>query len=217
MIHYNLKPLLPSDIIVTSESISPTHVKELLPQEATLIQHAAEKRRLEFATGRLCVRQALAQLGIHNFPLIAGKDRCPIWPKDIRGSISHASTSCIVAIRRSDLNKSIGIDMEIRRSVDPELWHLVLLPDEKKWINAQNKIDHADAATLIFSAKESAYKYQYLITRKYMDFHDMYVQIDLDGFAFSVSYKSTCIAALIEWKTTGRFTFLPDVLLTCLF
>ena len=69
-------------------------LNSLHPAEARCVERAAASRLQDFASGRYCARQALAKLGVHGFPLLAGEDRVPNWPEGFVGSITHTDGYC---------------------------------------------------------------------------------------------------------------------------
>jgi 4'-phosphopantetheinyl transferase EntD len=67
--------------------------------EALSIVNAVPRRRLEFATGRECARQAMAALGHAKVSIPRAQDRVPIWPDDLVGSIisaGHIASAVVV-------------------------------------------------------------------------------------------------------------------------
>ncbi|MFF9486115.1 hypothetical protein [Streptomyces sp. NPDC014676] len=74
---------------------------------------AVERRRREFATGRVCARQALAALGVPpSGPLPRGSAGAPSRPGGVRGGITHcpghraAAVASPPAPRRSGSTRS---------------------------------------------------------------------------------------------------------------
>ena len=67
--------------------------------------NAVPKRIQEFADGRLCARRALEEFGVTNFPIRMARDRQPVWPDSLIGSITHTAGLCaaVVAERASGL------------------------------------------------------------------------------------------------------------------
>lgn len=180
-----LRPLFPEDVTTVLTDMD-TISGIPYPEEEVLISSAIAKRRREFIAGRLCARQALAKLGIFNFPIIMGKDRLPIWPPNIIGSISHTRGLCGVAVAYKNKVMNIGLDMECIGRLKRDCWHLVCTANEQSWIEAQPLDSQGRLAAMIFSAKECFYKCQYLITKKWIGFHDAEVLVNLDGSEFEM-------------------------------
>ena len=85
----------------------------------------SQKRLADFSTGRYCAIKALEQLGINNSIIPIGKDREPIWPEGIVGSISHCDSLTGAIVAKSSDHISLGLDIEEIGRVTPDLWDLV--------------------------------------------------------------------------------------------
>ena len=133
------------------------------------------KRLVDFSTGRYCAIKALEQLGIQDVIIPIGKDREPIWPDGIVGSISHCDslTGAIVA-KKSD-HISLGLDIEEIGRVTSDLWDLVFTETEKNFLSGLSDEDKLVQSTAIFSIKEAFYKFQYPLTKTFLDFLDVEV------------------------------------------
>lgn len=147
---------------------------ELHPHESESVRHAVAKRRDEFTLGRLCAREALARIGIRNFPLLVGPSREPRWPPDVTGSITHCEGFCGVAVARAPV-RAIGIDAEIRAPLPAEIMELVFTPDERRRLPGYT---YPEAAKLIFSAKESVYKCLFPLIALPLDFAEVEILLD---------------------------------------
>jgi 4'-phosphopantetheinyl transferase EntD len=135
------------------------------------------KRLSDFSTGRYCAIKALEQLGIQDAIIPIGEDRAPIWPEGIVGSISHCDslTGAIVA-KRSD-HISLGLDIEEIGRVTPDLWDLVFTEKEKNYLTILSDKNKLVQSTAIFSIKEAFYKFQYPLTKTFLDFLDVEVAL----------------------------------------
>jgi 4'-phosphopantetheinyl transferase EntD len=149
----------------------------LAPEEAAIVANAVPKRVGEFAAGRLCARRALGELGIANFALKAAGDRQPIWPEGIVGCITHTEGMYAAVVAEHRLLRAIGVDTEAAASVKPALWPRILVAAELDWLASLERRARAAAATLIFSAKEAAYKCQYPLTGERLSFSDLEVTV----------------------------------------
>ena len=130
-----LETLLPAEVRIRTLS-EEVDVALLYPEEAACIAAFVPARRREFAQGRLCARRALADLGIRHFPLLPGKDRAPIWPPGVVGSLTHCGGTCAVAVARDDKLAGVGIDIESAEPLSDELLHLVCVPAERARLEA---------------------------------------------------------------------------------
>lgn len=169
--------------IVAVESRGAGDPAQLHEAERQQVSNAVPGRRQEFAAGRLCARRALAEYGIANQPLLRLHDRRPHWPVDIVGSLTHTGDFCAAVVGRRDQYAGLGLDAETVGRVTQEIWPQICVAPELRWLTSLPKPARAQAATLIFSAKEAFYKCQYNVSRAWLDFSD--VQIDIDGSDFS--------------------------------
>lgn len=158
-------------------STMPADLAPLYPAEAAAMARAVDKRRREFTAGRVLVRRAMQQLGLPQAPLLNGEDRAPRWPDDVVGSITHTAGICAVAVAARGEVLSIGIDAEQDEPLKPELWDTICTPRDLAWLAGQDTERRGELAKAIFSAKECAYKAQYLLTQQYLGFHAMSVEL----------------------------------------
>jgi enterobactin synthetase component D len=146
---------------------------ELLP--------AVNKRQAEFLAGRYVSQQAMLKSGLlnSNSPLIKaptieiGKNRSPVWPPGIKGSITHNTSEAICAITLdTPTNKSyIGIDVESFLTLETvsEIKNTIHTATESDLLISQGMPENL-ATTLIFSAKESLFKALYPVIGEYFGF-----------------------------------------------
>jgi 4'-phosphopantetheinyl transferase EntD len=190
----------------------------LFPDEVQYLGRAVPKRIQEFAAGRLCARRALAELGFTAYPLRMNRDRSPQWPAPVIGSITHATDICGAVVAERRQFRAIGLDMEIVGSVTPEIWPTICTPEEKAWLDTLREPERSRCAALIFSAKETFYKCQYGVTRQWLEFDD--VTLDLlpgDAGAGCFSLRPRRGIALLEHDTMpvmGRFEFHGGLVVT---
>jgi 4'-phosphopantetheinyl transferase EntD len=163
--------------VVAAEMRLPGDPSLLALEEAAAVANAVPKRVGEFTAGRLCARRALAELGVVGIPIKAAADRQPIWPEGIVGSITHTEGLCAAVVTERKFLRAIGIDTESARSVEPALWPRILIRAELDWLASLEAHERAAAATLIFSAKEAAYKCQYPVTGERLGFSDLNVTV----------------------------------------
>jgi 4'-phosphopantetheinyl transferase EntD len=196
-----LRSLLPRDVEV--EAGRPEEVEGFLfPEEEALIVHAIEKRRLGFHAGRVLARRALARLGVAEQPILA-RDRRPIWPEGILGSISHAVGCCVVAVARRGEIAGIGLDVEVARAATERIVAHIATPEERTWLDPSG--DVARWATVLFGAKEAFYKSLAEIHPAFVGFHDVRVEIDPDGTFRVVPLAPALRPALESRMVSGRW------------
>lgn len=160
----------------------------LFPEEEAQIARAVEVRRSEYAAARHLYRALTADRGGPR-PLLNGADRAPIWPDGHIGSITHTRGYCAVVLARGTRVAALGIDAEPDAALERPMWRAVTTADERSALEALESSDptHAGAlARVVFSAKESAYKAQYTLTREFLGFDAMRIAL-VDSVATSES------------------------------
>jgi 4'-phosphopantetheinyl transferase EntD len=167
--------LFPAGVVATELTV-PAARELLTSAELQLIAHCAEKRIQDFAAGRACAHRALRELGIHDFSVLSGEQREPIWPAAIVGSITHTSGyGAAVVARQRDL-RSVGLDCEVVDAVDEELWSRICTPAEIERLAQLPPGERGQQAALIFAAKEAFYKCQFPLTRQWVGFEDVVIE-----------------------------------------
>jgi 4'-phosphopantetheinyl transferase EntD len=159
---------------------------ELYPEELRALERAVDKRRQEYAATRLLARRAFAELGLASAPLPNRKDRSPIWPRGVVGSLTHTDGFCAVAVAREGTLRALGIDAERQGRFGRDLFSRVLTPQEVSFVESFASEQHERIATLVFSAKESFYKCQHPITGRFLGFQDVELDFELAAGSFSV-------------------------------
>lgn len=168
-------------LINKTQSFFTLHKHELpLDNLPLLPNHQFSPKRLaDFSTGRYCARKALEQLGTHDAVIPIGEDRAPIWPEGIVGSISHCDSLTGAIVAKSSDHISLGLDIEEIGRVTPDLWDLVFTENEINYLSGLSDEDKLVQSTAIFSIKEAFYKFQFPLTKTFLDFLD--VEVELPG------------------------------------
>lgn len=135
------------------------------------------KRLIDFSMGRYCAVKALEQLGIKDVSIPIGEDREPVWPEGIVGSISHCDRLIGAIIAKSSDHISLGLDIEEIGRVTPDLWDFVFTENEKTYLSSLSDEDIVVRSTAIFSIKEAFYKFQNPVTKTFLDFIDVEVEL----------------------------------------
>ncbi len=165
----------------------------LLPEEAAAVGRAAPRRIMEFAAGRHCARAALAELGFPPEPLLPGTDRAPSWPEGFAGSITHTQTHCAAAAaRKASGVASIGIDLEPAEDLPADILESVCGEAERRWLAAQPSHRRGVLARAIFAAKECAFKAQFPLSGRILEFEDFNVMIEPEGGMFAAQFTRDC-------------------------
>jgi 4'-phosphopantetheinyl transferase EntD len=203
-------------VVVKEASLCEEH-EPLRPEEAAVVATSVEKRRTEFRAGRSCARKALAELGITDFPLLASKDRAPIWPPSVVGSITHTDGCpggyCAAAVANRCTAGGLGLDAEPRLPLPDELWPLVL--DEEERSDARHAAEPGVYARMVFSAKETTYKALFPACRRFLEFSDVHVDLLLrQGIFFSELVGSAGAFGPSEKRLMGRMVIDHEILVT---
>jgi len=203
--------LFPNHVVV--ETGIPGQIEgELYEQETACVERAIEKRREEFAAGRLLARRALGKLGVAPGPLLPADDRSPIWPEGIAGTISHTRNFCAVAVAPHDRSRCLGLDIEDGSPLKAELAERICTPRELEWLAANTSTDEERGrlAKLVFSAKEAFYKCQYPLTKRFLEFEDVELDLDLEAKTFEATVQPDKDDLPGDVRLTSRFLYLGD-------
>ncbi len=179
---------------------------ELLAEEKPSMVASVARRRLEFAMGRDCARRAMVVLGRAKAPLPRGRDRMPIWPDDLVGSITHTDAWAAAAVARRDEGfVAIGIDLEPADELAPDLWESVCTPAEQATLAAVLGVTQGVAAHIIFGMKEAAFKCQFPISRTMLEFADLAIDVDVERRTFAATYQRAVPQFEVHDRLFGRF------------
>jgi 4'-phosphopantetheinyl transferase EntD len=179
-------------VLVLAADVSEEAVSEIGASEAAFVARAIDKRKREFATGRVLARHAMRMLGVAEVEIPSGEDRAPIWPDEVWGSISHCDTRVVVAMGLRSEVGSVGIDVEHRGELKRDLWRPVFLPEEIEALEPIDASERGRLALVKFAAKEALYKAQYPISRTFMGFMALHVALepyDARGGALACTFR----------------------------
>ncbi|WP_104493327.1 4'-phosphopantetheinyl transferase family protein [Paracoccus denitrificans] len=177
-----------------------------MPDEETGLKRATERRQREFRTGRMLAREALRSLEVAPAVIPAADDRAPVWPEGIAGSITHCHDLCAAAVaRKADGFVSIGLDLEPAEPLDADLVSEICADEERLWLAALPAASRGLFARTIFSAKECAYKCQYPLSGKVLDFHAMTISIDGNAGSFVARFNTDVPPFRTGDRLSGRF------------
>lgn len=149
-----------------------------MPDEEPHVKKAVKKRQQEFRAGRKAARDAMAKLGCPPTTIPVGFRREPIWPSDVMGSISHDAELAIAIVGFAANYRGLGIDIEEDADLDKDLWGVLFTPSELEWLYCLSAKDRPRLARILFSAKESVYKYQFPKTREIPDFTELELRLN---------------------------------------
>jgi enterobactin synthetase component D / holo-[acyl-carrier protein] synthase len=174
--------------VFTVTATGDAEVPPLFPEEELCMRRAVEKRRREFAAGRACARKALEYLGIHQYRLLVGPNRAPVWPDAIVGSITHCEGFVGVAVARQGCIRGIGVDAERARPLPPNVIDLICLPREREWARGAAPPSYTNWPNVLFSAKEAVYKSLTHYCERPLGFHDVEITLRPRERRFAVRF-----------------------------
>lgn len=183
-----------------------------LPEEEALIERAVDKRKREFRKARACARALLQEFGVREFALLAGPQREPVWPEGLVGSVTHTDGLCAVAVASRRRYAGIGIDVEPAEPLSARIAERVCSSDELAVACRGSELDALTLARVLFSAKEAFYKAQFCVTRRFLGFSDVSVELESSG-AFSVRVVAD-VAELTNASFVGRWASRGGFVLT---
>lgn len=144
--------------------ISPA-IATLLPDEEFLVVGATLRRRAEFAAGREAARQVMGAMGKPAITIGQGTGGEPLFPAELRGSISHTREHAVAVVGLADDYCSLGIDLDDARSLGDAAAAGVTWQSEVSRIQSvMGFAERAAAQKFAFSAKEAIFKCQYPLT-----------------------------------------------------
>ncbi|WP_341661545.1 4'-phosphopantetheinyl transferase superfamily protein [Vibrio sp.] len=181
---------------------------------------AVDKRCAEYLAGRIVARKAIERINGTTPQIGTHKDRSPIWPQGLIGSITHSDGVVIAAVAEQKHHRLLGIDFEhwMSAQLADELCDQLLDQSEKQLL-LQSDLAFERGVTLIFSLKESLYKALYPHVNTFFGFDEARVRsIDTTNGAFIIELL-TCFDKDYQqgWSTEGYFKVLPDGVLTYIY
>lgn len=141
-----------------------------IPFPTTLINVVA-KRRSEYLPGRYLAKLAPEKFAVLGFDVSADENRCPIWPPNLVGSISHTESVALCAVAHRSVFNALGIDIENwivdgkQNDLEGQIANWVEI-DQLRELGLSREC----CLTMVFSAKESIFKALYPWARRYFDF-----------------------------------------------
>ncbi len=193
-------------VCVEEQAISASFLTELTDNERACTARAIARRQAEFATGRALAKKAMRTAGWIASELLPKTDRSPAWPEHCFGSISHSGEYCAAAVMPRSSERTIGIDLERARTLEPRVVDHIASANELMRMESElvrSGIDKELAPIFVFSAKEALYKAQHPITQTFLGFFDVeLVEHAQAGLAFSLRRDAGRLAqnTLIEFS-----------------
>jgi len=198
-----------------NSNITKVHYKE-----TQIIQNASKHRQREFLEGRNCAHLALAQLNFtESIAILIGENREPLWPDQMVGSITHCDNYCAAAVTDCKKVLGIGIDAELNKKLPN---NLILTTQTKNEINLNKGLileNYENCINkLVFSAKESAFKFIYPFIQHYINFKDLEVRLDFDSKSFSIVFLTSELKSKFKQSNIiGKFDYNKTHTVTCVY
>ncbi len=193
----------------------------LYPEEREVVADAVVRRRRQFAAGRACARRAVAEVGATVGPILVGPRRAPRWPTGVTGSISHTEGYAVAVAAPmpstgpwSDGHRAtLGIDAEQIGRVTERLHRSIFVADERDYLAGLGPAERAQAATVMFGAKEAFYKAQFAVTGAWVGFHDVALVAHDDRYEL---HRATDLEALdhVRWPVIARWSIEGGIAVT---
>lgn len=138
---------------------------------------ASPIRRQEYRLGRLCAEIAMRRLGGPPPPdlrVVRLADGRPSWPAGVTGSITHTRGLVSAVACSLTMARGIGIDAErvMCARTAREVCRLVAADFEVRAAQCGAECEYTSALTLVFAAKEAAFKCLHPLVNRYFDYTD---------------------------------------------
>jgi 4'-phosphopantetheinyl transferase EntD len=190
----------------------------LMPEEAATVAHAVAHRRREHASVRACARVCLERLGHPPAAIPTGPGGAPVWPRGIRGSMTHCRGYVAAAAGTADQLCAIGIDAEPDAPLPDGVLGLVSTPAERVHLAGLPQTTHPGPHwdRLLFSAKESVFKAWFSMVGLWLDPLDTVIVIDARDHTFSARLRDPglVVDGVRVTRVSGRWTRGHDLLVT---
>ncbi|WP_136090283.1 4'-phosphopantetheinyl transferase family protein [Auritidibacter ignavus] len=150
--------------LIDSAFIALTHTPnysrdDLRSSERVLTDGWNPHRQAEFATGRSCARAALERLGFEAPEILRHKNGAPVWPRLVRGSITHCKEFYAAIVGHERDYVALGIDAEPNERLPDYLIQRFATGDELHHVRRlQSKQSHFAWDRLLFCSKEAVFK-----------------------------------------------------------
>ena len=182
----------------------------LMAAELHTAKSMAPGRRLAFAQGRSCARDSLRAIGLPPTVIPVGEQRAPLWPAGITGAIAHCQEIAVAAAARREVVAGLGIDIEKTGPLEPGVIDLICTPVEQAHLQGAE----THHARLYFAVKESIYKCVWPFVRRFIDFQEVEVELDLEGGRYHARACSPSLDKNLVGAIRGSFFADGKVLVT---
>ncbi len=167
----SLGVLAPAGVVTGARAIDRADLDLLHDSERGLVANAVARRRHEFASGRVLLRDLLGTGDV--IPI--GPRRAPVLPAGSVGSLAHDRAVVVAAISHEPGIAAIGIDVEPDETLPADMTRIILREDEA-----------GIGAHLAFTLKEAAYKAWSNSGGRMLDHHEVRLTVDGGRFVATV-------------------------------
>ncbi len=207
--------------VTYAESFDDITDEALFPEEAAVVEHAVDKRRREFTTGRVCARRALLNLGRPAAPLLPGAHGEPQWPAGVVGSITHCQGYRAAVVGEVSQVASIGIDAEPNEPLPGTLLKSISQPAERADVDMLARTFPGVCwDRLLFCAKEAVYKTWFTLTRSWLGFDGALVHLQPREWTGTFAVKLLVPGPMVDGQKidvfSGRWVLSRGVLITAI-
>lgn len=163
----------------------------LFDVEAQSLHRVVPRRRWEMIAGRVTAHVLMRRAGWPVQAIPQAADRAPVWPVGLLGSITHTDARCAVAIHAADAIAAFGIDMEPMTPLEPALWDIICTSTERVALAAGDwPVSDGLVVACLFAAKEAFYKAWHPVTGRFLDPHDVQVDLAPDLASFRIRCRA---------------------------
>lgn len=171
----------------------------LFQDEVLLSETMPDFRKKEFLAGRILSRIALNHLNISSSSIPHDEHGCSLFPEGSIGSISHSRKIIAVAVASSKKYHGIGIDIEQIGRIKENVFQRIATQKENDMISPISGESQQIQKTIVFSAKEAFYKFQFPLTKQYVNWKDISVIPQNDG-NITIQYENKTISSKVTSK-----------------
>jgi 4'-phosphopantetheinyl transferase EntD len=170
-----------SGVAVACRPVLPDDSRRLTAGERESLVLSVHAARNRAAAARLAARELLSDAGFAGWNLPRRRGAAPEWPAGLVGSLAHADRYAAAALADARKMAGIGIDIEPAEPLPEEIVDLVIAPGEPRPAGGNDLVGR-----LLFCAKEASYKAVYPLDGRFLEHHE--VLVDLRAGVAETSY-----------------------------
>jgi 4'-phosphopantetheinyl transferase EntD len=189
------------DLLIGHRLISKGDELTLIQEEEASLPFTSLERRRASSASRHVARELMKSMGFVDFPILRSTFGDPIWPAGVVGSMAHNAQIAVAAIGLQRDLEAVGIDIENVVPLPTDMLELICTPREIHAIS-----DYPLGTKLLFVIKEAVYKAAYPLDHKFLNFHE--IQVDLAG---RIAMTSTGRTFTLHWCISSHILALATV------